>query len=281
MQTIRSISQLRAELRTIRAAGGTVGFVPTMGFLHEGHLQLVDIARRKASCCVMSIFVNPLQFGPREDLARYPRDEDGDSRKATARGVDILFMPTVEEMYRRDRVVAVTPLRGATRWEGEIRPGHFEGVLTVVNKLFNIVQPDVAVFGQKDAQQAALVRAMVRDLDMPIDFVVAPTARDYDGLALSSRNTYLSADDRRTALTLPRALDAVRAAFAGGERSSAALERAGRAVLNGVDGVTPDYVAVVNPTDLEPIVEAEPGSLVVAAARVGPVRLLDNAILGT
>jgi pantoate--beta-alanine ligase len=281
MRTLTTIAALRTALEERRRAGDRVGFVPTMGFLHEGHLKLVDEARARAASCVMSIFVNPLQFGPTEDLARYPRDPDGDARKAESRGVDILFTPDVSEMYGDgERVVSVVPTRGASRWEGEIRPGHFAGVLTVVAKLFNMVRPDVAVFGQKDAQQAALVRAMVRELDFPLELVVAPIVRDPDGLALSSRNKYLDTDARRRALALPRALAAVRAAFDAGERRSAVLEDRGSAELS-TESLTADYLAVVDPVELEPRADARSGDLVVLAARVGVTRLLDNTFLGT
>ena len=197
MRTVETVTSVRDAVRTARRAGARVAFVPTMGYLHDGHLSLVDEARRRADFVVMSIFVNPLQFGPTEDLARYPRDPDGDARKAASRGVDLLFAPGPDVMYPREPEVRVTPRSLDRRWEGEVRPGHFAGVLTVVAKLFNIVQPDVAVFGQKDVQQATLVRAMVRDLDFPIDVVVAPTTREPDGLAMSSRNSYLDADARR------------------------------------------------------------------------------------
>ena len=251
-----------------------------MGFLHEGHLQLVDHARTRSTCCVMSIFVNPAQFGPTEDLSRYPRDPHGDTAKALSRGVDILFTPSVREMYGDNRMVSVVPNRGASRWEGALRPGHFEGVLSVVAKLFNIVQPQVAVFGQKDAQQAALVRAMVRDLNIPVDLLVAPIVRDADGLALSSRNVYLSPDERLRAVQLPRALHAVRECFSAGERNASQLEQAGRTVLDAQPGLSVDYFAVVNAIDLEPVLLASPGSLVLAAVKVGATRLLDNLVLG-
>lgn len=279
MLTVTSVAALRAALDDRRRAGNRVGFVPTMGYLHEGHLRLVDESRARAACTVMSIFVNPLQFGPAEDLSRYPRDLEGDAAKAARRGVDILFVPDSTEMYRRERSVAVIPERGATRWEGALRPGHFSGVLTVVAKLFNQVQPDIAVFGQKDAQQAALVRAMVRDLDIRVELVVAPIVRDGDGLALSSRNVYLDVDARRRALSLPRALAAMRKAFDDGERSASAIEALGRIELQR-DAVTPDYLAVVDPVELEPRLDARAGDLVLLAARVGTPRLLDNTFLG-
>lgn len=280
MQTLTTIADLRSALDERRRAGERVGLVPTMGFLHEGHLALVDAARQRCPCVVMSIFVNPLQFGPTEDLSRYPRDLEGDATKAGSRGVDLLFVPAAGEMYGEDRAISVVPLRGADRWEGAIRPGHFSGVLTVVAKLFNIVQPDVAVFGQKDAQQASLIRAMVRDLDFPLEMVVSPIVRDHDGLALSSRNKYLDPEMRSRALALPRALAGIRAAFDSGERDSGRLEARGRAVLENDAGLVPDYLAVVNPDDLEPRPAALAGDLVMLAARVGSTRLLDNVFLG-
>jgi pantoate--beta-alanine ligase len=242
---------------------------------------LVDDARRRADLVVMSIFVNPLQFGPTEDLARYPRDLDGDAAKAEARGVDALFIPDGNEIYPEPPRVVVTPRALAGRWEGAVRPGHFEGVLTVVAKLFNIVQPHVAVFGQKDIQQATLVRAMVRDLDIPVEIVVAPTVREPDGLAMSSRNSYLDAPARERALALSGALRAVQSAHASGERSATKLEEIARAHLaeKGIDAV--DYVAVADPNTLEPLSHADAGAIVALAARVGRTRLIDNVILGT
>ena len=281
MRTVTRIAELRSALRDARAAGKRIAFVPTMGFLHDGHLALVDEARARADLVVMSIFVNPLQFGPTEDFARYPRDAGGDAAKAGARGVDLLFLPETDEMYPRPRAVEVTPVQLASRWEGAVRPGHFAGVLTVVAKLFNIVQPDVAIFGQKDVQQATLVRAMVRDLDFPVEVVVSPTVREADGLALSSRNSYLSADDRRRALVLSRALRAVQRAYDDGERAAAALDWLGRGVLSEEPDVRLDYLAIMDPDTLEPADQAREGTIVALAARVGQTRLIDNVILGS
>ncbi|MGH7719156.1 MAG: pantoate--beta-alanine ligase, partial [Gemmatimonadaceae bacterium] len=229
---------------------------------------------------VMSIFVNPLQFGPHEDFERYPRDPEGDAGKAEGRGVDLLFSPDVSEMYASPRrVVEVTALALADRWEGAVRPGHFAGVLTVVAKLFNLVQPDVAIFGQKDVQQATLVRAMVRDLNFPLEIVVAPTVREPDGLAMSSRNSYLAPPDRARALVLSRALRAVAQAFSRGERDAALLSRVGSDVLRSEPAVVVDYLAIVDPDRMEPVAEATDGTVAAVAARVGKVRLIDNAIL--
>jgi pantoate--beta-alanine ligase len=278
VQRIDTIAGLRERIAERRRNGARIGFVPTMGALHEGHLALVDVARANADCVVMSIFVNPLQFGPTEDFARYPRDLEGDAAKASARGVDLLFVPTREEMYPTARAVEVRPIALADLWEGAIRPGHFAGVLTVVAKLLNIVQPDVAVFGQKDIQQATLVKAMVRDLDMPVEIVVASTVRDSDGLALSSRNAYLSPDERERARAIPRALERISAEFAGGERSAERLEQMGRDVLRSTGGRI-EYLALMDPTTLRPVERASAGTIVAVAVRVGSTRLIDNVIL--
>jgi len=263
-----------------RRSGERIALVPTMGALHEGHLALVDHARKRASLVVLSLFVNPLQFGPNEDFARYPRDREGDAKLAEARGVDVLFAPPVDELYRAGRAVSVVPTALASRWDGASRPGHFTGVLTVVAKLFNIVQPHTAVFGQKDIQQATLIRAMVRDLDFPIEVIVAPTVREEDGVALSSRNAYLGASDRARARVLSRAIFAMRDAFDAGERSTASLEALGHAVLRAEPEVAPEYLAVIDPQTLEPASVAASGSIVAIAARVGTTRLIDNVILG-
>ena len=285
MLTVINAADLRTALRAARRApsdspAGRVAFVPTMGALHAGHLALVEAARRRAATVVMSIFVNPLQFGPAEDFARYPRDAEGDAAKARERGVDVLFTPDPAEVYPREPRARVVPGAMADRWEGAVRPGHFAGVLTVVAKLFHLVAPDVAVFGQKDAQQAALVRAMVADLDFPVEVVVAPTVRESDGLALSSRNVYLSADERARARRIPQALAAAEHAFAAGERSAAALVAAAGAVLAREPDLVPDYVAVADPETLEPVDVARPGTLAMLAARSGRTRLLDNVVLG-
>ena len=280
MERVERIVEVRDHVRAARSAGRRVAFVPTMGALHEGHLQLVRRARAEADLVVASVFVNPLQFGPTEDFARYPRDEAGDATKARSAGADLLFMPTAAELYPRPGRVTVLPVGLGDRWEGEVRPGHFAGVLTVVLKLFGIVQPDVAVFGQKDYQQAAIVRAMVEDLDVPVRVLVEPTVREPDGLALSSRNRYLDDDERREALRLPRALAAVAAAFESGERDVPALLASGRNVL-AHDLVSVDYLAIVDPASLAPRERATAGDVVLLAARVGRTRLLDNRVLGS
>ncbi len=280
MQVVSSIETTRAAIAAARRAGARIGFVPTMGSLHDGHLALAAASKQHASFTVMSIFVNPLQFGPTEDLANYPRDETGDERKAKSAGVDLLFRPTVSEMYGDRRQVTVTPGAIADRWEGAVRAGHFAGVLTVVAKLFNIVRPDVAIFGQKDFQQAALIRAMVRDLDFPLTVVVHPTVREADGLAMSSRNSYLRDDHRVQARALSLALRSMQQRFADGVRDASALAAVGSDVVAGHGGVTLDYLAIVHPDDLAPVEQAEEGHVILIAARVGPTRLLDNSVLG-
>lgn len=280
MRVVSTIGEVRAAVAAVKAAGGTVGFVPTMGYLHEGHLRLVDRARESAGWVMMSIFVNPLQFGPSEDLSRYPRDLERDLSLARARGVDLVFAPSVEEMYPHGepRVSVVPDEEIAGRLCGASRPGHFRGVLTVVAKLFGIAQPDVAVFGQKDWQQAALIRRMVDDLEMPVRVDVAPIVREADGLAMSSRNVYLSEDERERALALSRSLRRARELFEAGESDAAVLKAA---LLGGmtVPGVEPEYAEVVDPRTLEAVVRAVPGVVCAVAARVGRTRLIDNAVL--
>ncbi len=264
-------------------AGRRVGFVPTMGYLHAGHIALVAEAKRRADLVALSIFVNPLQFGPNEDLATYPRDLARDRALSEAAGVDVLWTPGNEDLYPAGPAVTVSPGPVGGILEGAIRPGHFAGVLTVVLKLFNVVQPAVAVFGRKDAQQAFLVAAMVRDLDLPVEIVVAPTVRDADGLALSSRNVYLTPEMREAALALPRALAAGVTAFRAGERKAgqvvaaayrelAALERAG--------GLAVEYINVLDAGDFQPNHAATATSTLAAAIRVRSKRLLDNVVLG-
>ncbi len=280
MRTLTRIAELREALAEERKRGRRIALVPTMGFLHEGHLTLVDEARRRCPTVLLSIFVNPLQFGPNEDLAKYPRDPEGDARKAAERGVDILFTPEASELYPGDRAVMVIPLALGDDWEGAVRPGHFAGVLTVVAKLFNIAMPDVAVFGQKDAQQVELVRAMTRDLDFPVEIVIGPTAREADGLALSSRNALLDEEGRVRALSLSRALRAIELRFRSGEREVHALEQAGWNVLRGEPDVKVDYLALLDPGTFRRPQRARDGSLIAVAARVGGTRLIDNLILG-
>jgi pantoate--beta-alanine ligase len=281
MRVVSSIDDVRNAVGEARRAGARVGFVPTMGALHDGHLSLVTRSRSLCDVTVMSIYVNPLQFGPNEDLSRYPRPVEDDERLATDAGVDILFRPDDETMYPPGRTIGVTAGKLGAELEGASRPGHFDGMLTVVAKLFNIVEPDIAVFGQKDLQQAALVRALVRDLDMQVEIVVAPIVREADGIAMSSRNRYLSEGDRVKATVLSRALRAVKQEFDRGERSVAKLEFAGREVLAGEPEVKADYIRVVNRDNFRSPEEADDRSSVVIAARVGSTRLIDNMSLST
>jgi pantoate--beta-alanine ligase len=280
MIELQTIPDLRRWVRAERAAGRRVGLVPTMGYLHEGHLRLVDEARRRAGAVVMSIFVNPLQFGPTEDLARYPRDLPRDRALAAERGVDALFVPGEAVMYPAGSEIRVVPGGTADRWEGTARPGHFAGVLTVVAKLFHLVEPEVACFGRKDIQQATLVRQMVRDLDWPLEIVVVPTVREADGLALSSRNAYLAADERRRAVVLSGALRAAHDAFRAGERRAAALLETMGARLAAEPSVVVEYAGVAEPRTLAPVETADPETVVLVAARVGRTRLIDNIVLG-
>ena len=280
MNVVSTIADTRAAIDSARAHGARIGFVPTMGALHAGHLSLVERARREADFTVMSIFVNPLQFAPTEDFSRYPRPVEEDERLSSEAGVDLLFRPSVTEMYPPGRSVGVSAGMLGAEWEGTSRPGHFDGVVTVVAKLFNIVQPDVAVFGRKDLQQAAIIKAMVRDLDMPIRIVLAPIVRESDGLALSSRNRYLSPDDRRRATVLSRALAAITLRFASGERRVPVLEAEAQRILSTEREVTPDYLAVIDPLTFKRPETATDGNAAIVAARVGSTRLIDNMLLG-
>jgi pantoate--beta-alanine ligase len=279
MQQVDTISEMRHAVADARAKGASIAFVPTMGALHEGHLTLIDEAKRVADVVVMSVFVNPLQFGPTEDFARYPRTLDDDARLAAERGVDLMFTPTQADMYPEHApVILIHPGSIGKEWEGAVRPHHFEGVLTVVAKLFHIVMPDVAVFGQKDLQQVAVVKAMVRDLNFPVGILVAPTVRDPDGLAMSSRNRYLSARERDLSLMLSKALFAMRDAFSRGERRASALEAIGWRMLERVVGLTPRYLAVVNADTFQRVNNVRHGDAAVGAIRVGETKLIDNIL---
>ena len=265
----------------MRAAGKRIALVPTMGYLHEGHLSLVDAARKAADVVVMSIYVNPLQFGPSEDLARYPRDLDRDVAMAGPRGVDIVFAPDDSEMYNGVKpAVTVHAAELSDRLCGHFRPGHFEGVLTVVAKLFNIVQPEVAVFGQKDFQQCVLIKRMVRDLSFDVDIVIAPIVRETDGLAMSSRNVYLSADERKAALALSRTLRAAQQKFRDGERVVASLIGDVRKSLESAPAVRLQYAELIDADLLDIPMQATEDSIIAVAAFVGKTRLIDNVILG-
>jgi pantoate--beta-alanine ligase len=281
MRTVRTVADLRAALDGPRRAGRSIGLVPTMGALHEGHLSLIRAAREENDVVVVSLFVNPAQFDEASDLDAYPRDEARDADAAGRAGADLLFAPPVEEVYPPGFSTTVRVAGLTEHLEGEHRGiGHFEGVATVVCKLLNMAAPDVAYFGQKDAQQAAVIRRLVRDLDIPARIAVCPTVREPDGLALSSRNVHLKGADRERALALSKALEATAAAVADGERDPEAVAAAGRAAMARL-GVEPEYVALVSPDDLRPVRRINGSVLVAVAARVGSTRLIDNTILNT
>jgi len=278
MKIARHIQEVRRAVREARAQGKTVGLVPTMGALHEGHLSLMRAARKETGFVVASIFVNPTQFGPNEDFNRYPRAMDADARLCEGVGVDLIFAPDGRAMYPEGFVTYVVQGKLTDGLCGPHRPGHFRGVTTVVTKLFNIVQPDVAYFGQKDYQQAAMIRRMVRDLDMPIEVRVMPTVREGDGLAMSSRNRYLSPAERERALCLSRALTEAKKLADAGERSTAALlDAMNRIVRPAVDKV--DYISIVHSETLRAVSDISQGAVAALAIWIGKTRLIDNMIL--
>lgn len=279
MKLAKTISEVREEVGRARSNGLSIGLVPTMGFLHEGHLSLVDRCRELAGYVVMSVYVNPLQFGPSEDFDRYPRALDRDVALAEERGVDLVFAPDDSELYPSEPAVTVTPRRLADRLCGLSRPGHFEGVLTVVCKLFGIVEPDLGVFGQKDFQQAVLIRKMVEDLDMAVGIEIAHTVREADGIAMSSRNEYLSPDERRRALSISRGLAGAVRSFRSGELDAAKIRQGVLGTMDAAGGVDVEYVEVVSADELEPVERADENTVVAVAARVGKTRLIDNARL--
>lgn len=276
MDVIESI----AAMRRARPRFATLGLVPTMGYLHQGHLSLVQAAQQACGHVAVSIFVNPTQFLPHEDFNRYPRDPERDLRLLREQGVDVVFMPPVAEIYPPGFSTYVDMAGVTERLEGVARPGHFRGVATVVCKLFNIVQPDKAFFGQKDAQQCVVVRKMARELNMPLEVVIAPTVREADGLAMSSRNVYLSPDERRAAPVLHRALQATKRAFDSGERHGPTLRHTAETVLATESLGQPEYVSVADPLTLEEADQIGPdGALVSMAVRFGKTRLIDNILL--
>lgn len=277
MRITRTIEETRDAVATARAHGATIGFVPTMGFLHAGHLSLIDVARGAgATFIVVSIFVNPKQFGPQEDLSRYPRDEERDFAMLEGEDVDVVFLPDVDVMYPPGATTSISAGAVAGPLEGERRPGHFEGVATVVAKLFNIVQADIAAFGRKDAQQCAVIDRMVRDLDIPVRLLFGETVREHDGLAMSSRNSYLSPEQRAKAPVLHRALRAGEEAITHGIREVAGIEKLMHRVAAEGGGVEVDYLTVVDPLTFEAPADFDREVLVVGAVRVGATRLIDN-----
>ena len=280
MKTIDTVSDMQHTAERLRLEGRRVAVVPTMGFLHEGHLHLIRTARSHADETVTTIFVNPAQFGPGEDLERYPRDLPRDAALAAGAGTDYLFTPSAQEMYpeRYQTYVTVEHLSGML--EGKSRPGHFRGVATIVAKLFNIVRPHIAVFGQKDAQQVAVVRQMIRDLDFGIELVVVPTVREHDGLAMSSRNTYLTAEQRRQAPVLFRSLRHAEELVNKGERSSERIIGAMRDLIQGQSSGIIDYISVADAETLEELTQCEGGrpAVISLAVRFGSTRLIDNVM---
>jgi len=280
MRTLRTKKELREHLKTERQNGSTIGLVPTMGAFHQGHVSLMQRARETTDVVVVSLFVNPTQFAPTEDLTAYPRDEAKDAEMAQQAGVDVLFAPPVKEVYPDGFQTTVTVGALAQPLEGAQRPGHFDGVATVVTKLLNMVQPDVAFFGQKDAQQALIVRRVVRDLDIPTRIEVCPTVREPDGLAMSSRNAYLGPAERERAIALRRALDAAEQTVAAGERDATAVATAAHQAMEPY-GVEPEYLALVASDSLQPVDRIDGEILMALAARVGPARLIDNTLINT
>jgi pantoate--beta-alanine ligase len=283
MKICSTIAEGRTGCRAARASGKRLGLVPTMGALHEGHLSLVRAARAQCDAVAVSIFVNPTQFGPKEDLAKYPRPFDRDCRLLEKEGVEILFAPAVEEIYPKSNSnaegtwVVVEGL--SEKLDGRSRPGHFRGVTTIVSRLFHILEPEAAFFGQKDAAQLAVIRRMVRDLNFAVEIVTCPIVREPDGLAMSSRNAYLDGEERRHALVLQRSLQETRQRFQAGERTAARLIAAAMEVLARVPQVALDYFEIVDPETLDPVEQVSQKTLVVVAAYVGSTRLIDNVVL--
>jgi pantoate--beta-alanine ligase len=280
MKIITATDQMREYCRAEKLAGRTIGFVPTMGYLHEGHLSLIAAAKKECDTVVVSVFVNPTQFGEVEDLDNYPRDIERDMRLAGEEGTDAIFIPSVEEMYPAGdltRVEADKTLTGILC--GRTRPGHFDGVVTVVAKLFDIVQPDRAYFGQKDAQQTVVIKQMVRDRDLPVEIRVMPIVRESDGLAMSSRNVNLDPDQRLQALALYRALEKAKGLVAGGERSVANIKEEMLSLLSEGKDISIDYIEGVDADTLRPVNEVQDNMLLAVAAFVGGTRLIDSAII--
>jgi pantoate--beta-alanine ligase len=279
MQIVERVAEMQRICGEFRRENRVLGFVPTMGALHEGHLSLVRRARAECGVVVASIFVNPLQFGPGEDFGKYPRTFEEDCQRLNAEGVEVLFAPVAAEMYPEGAVTTVTVSGVGDRLDGASRPGHFTGVATVVAKLFHVVSPDRSYFGQKDAAQLAVLRRMVRDLNFDVELVGCAIVRDADGLALSSRNKYLSAAERRHALVLHRTLLRIEQMIANGERKSAALMQGGLEVLVTVPEARIDYLAIVDADSLLPVTLVETGTLVAIAAYLGQTRLIDNFLV--
>ena len=280
MKIIKTAAEMQQQCREIRESGQTIAFIPTMGFFHEGHLELMRVGKKKADKTVISIFVNPTQFGPNEDFEDYPRDTEGDLTKAGQVGVDLAFLPPVEEIYP-DGFQTKVSVTGITRFLcGASRPGHFDGVTTVVSKLFNITKPNFAVFGQKDFQQLTVIRRMVRDLNMDIEIIGVPTYREPDGLAMSSRNSYLQTEERKSALCLKKSLDLVETMIGQGEKKVEILLAAVKKMILSHPHTEIDYIHFCDPTTLEDIGEFNGQCLLALAVRVGKTRLIDNRLFG-
>jgi pantoate--beta-alanine ligase len=279
MKLVTAVNDARAAVRAAKREGKRVGLVPTMGALHSGHISLVRAAKARCDFVAASIFVNPTQFGPKEDYSKYPRTLEADREKLAAEGVELVFAPAVEEMYPPGAATFVNVDEISERLDGRSRPGHFRGVATVVAKLFHILEPDVAFFGQKDAAQVAIIRRMVRDLMFAVEIVVAPIVREADGLALSSRNVYLSPEERRQALVLSRALREIESRYRSGEHDSAKLITAVRKLFASEPSVRVEYIEIADPETLEQVPIAKRGVLVAVAAFVGTTRLIDNVVL--
>ncbi|NPV74211.1 MAG: pantoate--beta-alanine ligase [Pelotomaculum sp.] len=280
MLVCNTISEIREFVREARSKGRSIGFVPTMGYLHEGHLELMRRAKERCDTVVISIFVNPTQFGPNEDYDRYPRDLERDARLAGQVGVDAIFNPSVEEMYPAGYCTYVDVERLTGKLCGLSRPGHFRGVCTVVTKLFNIVKPDYAFFGQKDAQQALVIKRMAADLNMDLEVITVPTVREADGLAMSSRNVYLDPEQRRAALVLSRSLEKAGEAFRAGERDASKLRQMVLDMIKAEPLANIDYVEIYSYPELEPLDQINGPALLALAVKIGQTRLIDNAILG-
>jgi len=279
LQVLSNIDEMRAASRAVRRGGKRLGFVPTMGALHEGHLSLVRAARAASDVVAASIFVNPTQFGPNEDLAKYPRSFERDCELLEREGVEFVFAPSVEEMYPGGAVTWVTVDELSGKLDGRSRPGHFRGVTTVVSKLFHIVEPNQAFFGQKDAAQVAIIRRMVRDLNLAVEIGVCPIVREADGLAMSSRNAYLSTEERKRALVLRGSLTRIQQLIDAGQRDASRLAAAGREEFAREISVRLDYCEIVDPENLDPVKDVSGGALVAVAAYVGATRLIDNLVI--
>jgi pantoate--beta-alanine ligase len=280
MEIIETVAAMQARSDELRLEGRTIALVPTMGFLHEGHLELMRVGTKHADTLMISIFVNPTQFGPSEDYEQYPRDTEGDLEKAREVGVDIVFFPSAEEMYTPNHQTTVSVERVTKHLCGLTRPGHFNGVTTVVAKLFNATKPHLAIFGQKDYQQLTVISRMVKDLNMDVQIVGVPTVREPDGLAMSSRNKYLNPEERESALCLRKSLDLAEELFRQGERNALTIKKAMEELILSHPFTEIDYINLCHPVSLEDLEDLEDENLVALAVKVGKTRLIDNALLG-